>query len=171
MANHDALRLGRGAGREDHLHDVVTGDRDVRHRRVGAPIEVGERPDQIERSLAWRQARNVVASQDETGIDDGAHAQYEIDRRAIVDGDRDHAHQQTAPVADYPLRAVLAPEHDLVALAETGRGELRRERPRGPADLLITVSTPTIAVVVDEKLASDLGQVAEEVNQRIPLHC
>jgi hypothetical protein len=32
------------------------------------------------------------------------------------------------------------------------------------------VRAPPVAVVVDEELAADIGQVAKEVDQRVPLH-
>ena len=45
VANDDALGLRRGAGREHDLGDVVARDRSVRHRAVGAPIELVEGPN------------------------------------------------------------------------------------------------------------------------------
>ena len=94
---------------------------------VGAPVEVGEGPHVLER-VPGRKSCNVVADEDEARVDEGAHPQHELGRRSVVDGDDDDAGEEAAPVADHPLRAVLAPEHDLVALGEAGRGELCRER-------------------------------------------
>ena len=113
---------------------------------------------------------HVVADQHDPRVDEAAHAADEFRRRAVVDRDDDDAGDQAAPVAGDPFGTVLAPEDDLVALAQAGGGELRREPARRAADVLVRVAPAPIPVVVDEELAADRDEVAEEVDQRIARH-
>ena len=69
-----------------------------------------------------------------------ADAREELGRRAVVDRHDDDAAEQAAPERDDPLGPVLAPEDDLVALAEAGGVQARRKAARGAADLVVGVT-------------------------------
>jgi hypothetical protein len=113
---------------------------------------------------------NVLADEDQARLNEPANFQDELDRRSIVDGNYDDPGEQAAPVAGHPFRPVLSPEDDLVAFAESGGGQPGREPSCRATGLLVAVCPAAIAVVVDEELAADLGQITKEVDQRIPLH-
>jgi hypothetical protein len=134
MSNDHAFRLGGGAGREDDLDHIVTHDRHAWHWPVGSPVEVGESPHVLE--ALWRFPVHVVADEDDARSNLAVHSLDEVDGRAIVDRNDDDAREQATPVADDPLRAVLAPEDDFVALAEPGgrsrAAKLREARPASP---------------------------------------
>ena len=98
------------------------------------------------------------------------HPGDEFRRRAVVDRDDDDAGDETAPVAREPFGAVLAPEDDLVALAEPGGVEFRRESSRGAPNVLVRVAPVPIPVVVHEKLPANRDEVAEEVDQGVARH-
>jgi hypothetical protein len=87
-----------------------------------------------------------------------------------VDRDDDHAAQQAAPEGDDPFRSVLAPEHDLVALADAERMQARGEAARGADDVGVRVAAAAEAVVVDEELAAREREISEKVNQRVADH-
>jgi hypothetical protein len=114
--------------------------------------------------------RNVLADEDQSRVHQRAHLEDEVGRRSIIDGNDDNAGEEAAPVRGDPFRAVFAPEDHLVALAESRGGESRCKPPGRPADLFVAVRPPPVAVVVDEKLAANLGEVAKEVDQRVPRH-
>ncbi len=72
MADDDALRLGRCAGREDDLCDVVARDGDCRHRAVGAPVEIRELPPYRVAKIGVRRSRHVVTDEHHPCLDERA---------------------------------------------------------------------------------------------------
>jgi hypothetical protein len=71
MAMTTPFGVGGCAGGEDDLDDVVAGDARRRHRTVGAPVEIGQRPHRsaIDR-VARRHTRDVVADQQDARLDE-----------------------------------------------------------------------------------------------------
>ena len=131
MRDHDALRLGRRARREDDLGDVVAGHGGIGHLARVVPVELRERPDVEAGVLSARLELHLVAGEEHAALHDAAHAPEEVDRRAVVDRHRHDALQQAAPQRRDPFRPVLGPEQDRVALGEAGaRGAGRRRRGR-----------------------------------------
>ena len=92
MADDDALRLGRRARGEDDLDDVVARDGDVRHRPVGAPVEVGEaaRRATPARSASAREPGTSSPTQHDTSPRPRRRTlRDELRRRPVVDRDDD----------------------------------------------------------------------------------
>ena len=58
----------------------------------------------------------------------------------------------------------------LSPLLQPRGGEPCREAARRAAHVRVGVASPPITVVVDEELAADRDEVAEEVDQRVALH-
>ena len=112
-----------------------------RDRHVGGGVrpsdhvELVQLPDRRRPTLAPVERRHVLADQHELRRDDAADAREEVGRRAVVDRHDDDAAQQAAPEGDDPLRTVLAQEDDLVAFAQPGCMQARREAARGARDL------------------------------------
>ncbi len=131
MADHDALRLGGRARREDDLDDVVARDRRrpaSGRRRASRDRRTATRARTIaHRPASWATSSPIRMRRASTSA---RTLQDEVGRRPVVDRDDDDAGEQAAPVAGDPLRTVLAPEHDLVALGERRR---RRAWPRSRA--------------------------------------
>jgi hypothetical protein len=73
--------------------------------------------DRFERRRHWR---HILADEHESGCHAGGDTRQELGRGAVIDRHDDDAAEQAAPERDDPFRAVLAPEHDLVALADAG---------------------------------------------------
>src|SRR5262249_45437726 len=96
-------------------------------------------------------------------FDDASDTRQEVGRRAVVDRDRDRAVQQTAPEREDPLGTVLAPEQNLVSLADAGLLQPRGEAPRGGSGLVVRVCTGAEPVVVDEKVALPAGKIVKEI--------
>ena len=132
------------------------------------PVDLVEPPDR--RADIRAERRQILADEHELGGDDAAHARQEIGRRAIVDRDGDHAAEQASPERDDPLRAVLAPEHHLVALAEAGVVQPRSKTGRSVAHFLVRVRATAEPIVVHEELAARGGEVVEEVDERVAGH-
>src|SRR5205085_9572828 len=66
--------------------------------------------------------------------------------------------------------AVLAPDDDLVVLRQSRVIEPRREAACRATDLLVGMTGAPIPIVVDEKLAANGDEVAEEVDERVAAH-
>src|SRR5437762_14251113 len=81
--------------------------------------------------------RHVLANQHEPGRDEMADAGEKIGRGAIVYRHDDDAREQTPPEGDYPFGTVLAPEDDLVPLAQSELMQPGREAAGGPSDLRV----------------------------------
>ena len=111
-----------------------------------------------------------MADEDQPRRHDGDDAREKIRRGAIVDRHDDDAAQQAGPERDDPLRPVLAPEDDLVALADAERVQLRRHRARRVRHFGVAVAAAAEPIVVDEELAARLREIGEKVNQRIAGH-
>src|SRR5437870_5051758 len=67
---------------------------------------------------------NVFAREQDARADEPSNLGDEIGRRPIVDRDNDDAGDETPPVAGDPLRPVLAPEDDFVALVQSRNRQL-----------------------------------------------
>ena len=89
---------------------------------------------------------------------------------AVVDRHDDHADQETAPERDDPLGPVLGKEDDLVAFAETGRMQPRREAARGASHLLIAERRSRKPSSWTRKSPRARGEVVEEVDERVARH-
>ena len=116
VRDHHALRLGRGARREDDLGDIVASDGHRRRQAGGRPVEVVQRPRGRLPKTANR--RHVLAEQHDASLDDARDAQEEIGRRTVINRDEHDAAEQASPEGHQPLGPVLAEDHDLVALGE-----------------------------------------------------
>ena len=165
VRDHDALRFGRRAGREDHLRHIVARHGRVRHAGGVAPVESGERPH-VEAGVC-RAGSNRTSSpvRSTRPFTMRAHAAEEVHRGAVVDRHGDDALEQAAPERDDPLRAVLRPEEHRVALAQAGRVQPGGEGAGRAGDVGVGVGVAAEAAVVDEELASRGGEVGEEVEQ------
>src|SRR4029453_1933652 len=95
----------------------------------------------------------------------------ELGGKGIVEPKDDDSRDQAAPVTDNPFRPVLSPEDDLVSLDQAGCCQSRGKSPSRASELLVGMSASSIPIVVHEKLAADGDEVAEEVDQRLALHC
>src|SRR4029453_14753439 len=115
--------------------------------------------------------RDIFANQYGLRVNQRPHLADKVGGGSIIDRDDDYAGNEAAPVTHDPFRAVLAPEHDLVSLFQSGGGKPHGKSASGASDLLIRMSATAIAIVVDEELAADSDKVAEEVDQRLALHC
>src|SRR5206468_6885113 len=140
------------------------------HYRGGAypPFELVELPDR--RVDRRGQRRQVLADENQPGGDDTAHAREKIGRRAVIDRDDDNAAEQTAPERDDPLRPVLAPDDNFVALPESVLMQARGEPSRRARDLGIRIPAAAETVVVNEELAARVREIAEKINERVADH-
>ncbi len=84
---------------------------------------------------------------------DAADPPRELGRRAEVDGDDDDAREDAAPERGDPLRPVLGPEQNGVALAEPRFVQAAGEAPGGGRHLTVAIAAGPEPVVVDQELA------------------
>ena len=168
MPDDHALRFGRRPRREHDLGDVVTVDRDSRHRSVGGPVDVGE-PPQVVVGRCSTQV-HVVADHGDAGLDNRPHFLEELARGAVIDRHHDDARNDTTPVADDPFRPVFTPEHHLVALGEPGASQAGGESACRTCHLDIRVPPHAIAVVIDEKVAATAVEIAKQVDEGVAWH-
>ena len=126
VGDDDALGVGGGAGREDDLRRIVR--RQIRDQvgwrllRRGAShlcirgmqklrSDLGQRPHRAG-GIGQRGGVDDLAGEDGAGADDLGDARQKRCRRAVVDGDENHALEQAAPERDDPFGPVLAPDGD-----------------------------------------------------------
>ena len=133
VRDHDALRIGRGARREDDLRDIVAADGHWGRRAVG-PLQFVQPPDG--RAAGVANGGTSCAEEHQLRRDDAGDARQKVRGRSVVDRDDDDAAQQTTPERDDPLGPVFAEEDDLVAVTDPARPRAarqslaRRRRPR-----------------------------------------
>jgi hypothetical protein len=133
----------------------------------GAGRQCGQLPD---RSVDAGRFGNRVADQHGPGIDDPRDALKEISRCAIVDRDEDYAAQQAAPQRHDPLGAILSPHNDVLSLDHAFGVQPRGKGTRALDGVAVGQRPRAIAVVEDQELAADTGQILEEIDQRAPRH-
>ena len=151
-------RLGSRARGEDNLHNVV-----ARERRRSDWL-IGERCNLLAQSfqLELCDARDVVLhrANAELGVHLLRDTLGEIGGRDLVDGHHDGAAQQASEKGNHPLGAVLAPEDDLVALADAALFQLAREAIRIAQHIAVGPSLHAITAMVN---VGHLASVAAEV--------
>ena len=113
---------------------------------------------------------DLVADEHDPGLDDARDLAQEVGRGPVVDRHDDGAAQHRPPEGDNPLRAVLAPDHDLVVVADPVRRQCSGKRLSGGRHLGIGPGSDTKPVVVDEKRASCAAEVGEEVEKGLARH-
>ena len=174
----DAPGLGRGAGREDDLGQVVAartvrgvrfggGAGDAGGRGRGLPEaavavreQIVERPD---RHPVQRRGTEVGARDDERGRDDPHDAPDQLRGGAQVDGHGHRAGEQAAPEGDDPLGAVLAPQHHAVAGGDAVPAQAGGEVPGGAANLAVRPGVAAVPAVVDEERPVRPDAIVEEI--------
>ncbi len=179
VGDDDALGICGGAGGEDDLCGIVRRQVWVLlcsgrllHRCVDTKrlrSQVGQRPHRTLRT-GQRLGLDDVAGEDGAGADDLRDPEEKRRRGAIVNRDEDDTLEHTPPERDDPLRPVLAPNRDGLALADAGFAQMSGKRPRRARDLAIGQRPRAIAVVVDEEFAGEGGEIVEEVDERAPRH-
>ena len=132
--------------------------------------DAGEPPDG--HGFADRAGRQVdlVPHQHHPRLDDAGDLAQEVGRGSIVDRDHDRAAQHRSPEADDPLRAVLAPDHDLVVGADPVPRQGSGKRLSGRRDLAIGPGSDPEPVVVDEEGARQAAEIGEEIEQGLARH-
>ena len=166
----NAFGLGGRPRREDDLGHIVAADRrrtEVVRCRIRIPIELVQLPDL---RAVDRDRRHVLTDEDEPGSDDPADPREKFRRGAIIDRNHDDAVKQASPERNDPLRTVFAPEHNLVARAESEPAQPGRKSAGGAPDLPVGVPAGPEAIVVHEKIAAGAGEVVEEIDERIASH-
>ena len=118
-------------------------------RLRAGPLHLVKQPDRRRvRRRRRGQRRHVLADEHELGRHDAADAKEEVGGRPVVDRHDDDAAEQAAPERRDPLRAVLAPEDDGVALAESGLVDARGEGARHEGNCPVRVGPAPEPVVV-----------------------
>ena len=113
---------------------------------------------------------DLVADEHDPGLDDARDLAQEVGRGPVVDRHDDGAAQHRPPEGDNPLRAVLAPDHDLVVVADAVCRQCSGKRLSGGRHLGIGPGSDTKPVVVNEKRASCAAEVGEEVEKGLARH-
>ena len=84
VADDDTFRLRCRAGCKDDLDDVVARDRDLRHRPVAMPVNVGEVPDGKWGLTPFFNGKltafDVISHQHDTRVDHATHFRDEVGR-------------------------------------------------------------------------------------------
>src|ERR1035437_6182004 len=158
MRNDHTARLGGRARGEDDLHDVVAGERWRNNWFAGVCGTLLAQSFQIDRCDAW----DVILHRANT--EPGVHllrdTLSEIGSGDLVDGHHDGAAQQASEKNNHPLGAVLAPNEDLIALADAALFKLARKAIHVAQHIAIGPSLHTIAAMVN---VGCLPSVAAEV--------
>src|ERR1035437_1068825 len=158
MRNDHTARLGSRTGREDDLYDVVSRVGRRNHWFGGAPGNLLAQGFQVDLC----DVRDVVLHRADTepGVHLLRNTLSEIRSRNLVDGDDNGAAQQASEKCNHPLSAVLAPNEDLVALADAALFQLARKAVGARQHIAVRPSLHTIAAMVN---VGCLPSVAAEV--------
>jgi hypothetical protein len=163
----DTLRIGRRAGGEQHLGDVVACHSDLSGSSVRRfPLNRTKRPF---RDRKFDPAR-LVAPYQQCRLCDSLDGRNQIAGRPVVDRNDNGACEHAAPECSQPLGTVLAPKKDLVAFPNAEVLKPERERPCRIAELGVCVAVDSQAVVVDEELIVGTRQILEHAQQGVSVH-
>src|SRR5664279_3927760 len=145
MRNDHTARLGGCARGEDDLHDVVTRERWRNNWLGGATGKLLAQSFQIDLC----DARDVVLHRvnTEPGVHLFCDTLGEIGSRNLIDRHNDSAAQQASEKCNHPLRAVVPPDEDLIALADAALLQFARKAIRVAQHIAIGPSLPAIAAV------------------------
>src|ERR1017187_2351402 len=158
MSDDYTARLGGRAGGEDNLHHIIASERRRSHGLIGERRELLAQGFQVDLC----DARDVVLHRANT--EPGVHLLRdtlgEIRGRDLVDGYHDGAAQQASEKGNHPLGAVLAPEDDLVALADAALFQFARKAIRIAQHIAVSPPLHAITAMLN---VGHLASVAAEV--------
>ena len=158
VRNDHAARLRRGARGEDNLDDVIAGERRWGDRRIRVLRQGFAQQFQLKLRHAGDEVRRGAHA--EASFHLGGHALREVGGRNLIDRHHDGAAQDAAEEGDNPLGAILAPQDDLVVLADAASFQFAGEAVGAGQNFAVAPALHTIAAAMHIR---GLARVAPEI--------
>src|SRR5689334_11133236 len=111
-----------------------------------------------------------IADEDDASLDDVGDTQEKVGGGAIVDGYEHHTFEHASPKRDQPLRAVLRPNRDRLALADAFGTKAIAKCARGRGDIGVAVRPTPIPIVVNHEFAGRRREIRVEIEKSAARH-